>query len=107
MKIRLAFFVMMLVVAFAPAARCQQVMDKSALSFENGLVAEMTFSLIGKTPDPFSSQFVLLRAATDHAHMICGLVNVKGSNGGYVGFQPFVYNSKSKSVTLSQSAYCK
>jgi hypothetical protein len=88
------------------AVFAQQVMDGSDLGFGPSLKADIVSGLIGLTPDPYSAQIIKLHKARDHDTMTCGMVNLKGPGGGYVGFTPFYYDSEYKTTNMQDISYC-
>jgi hypothetical protein len=89
-----------------PAAHAQQVMDGSDSAYDESIAADIAGSLIGSANDPYSAQIAKLHASSGSDDVVCGLVNLKNSSGGYTGFQPFYFNIKSKSIDLRQSSGC-
>lgn len=80
----------------------QQIMDGSSEPSNNLLAKQLAAALVGKTVDPFSAQFVqIIPKGAD----VCGLVNLKNQNGGYTGFQPFLFSQGQ--MFLNQTTPCR
>jgi hypothetical protein len=54
--------------------------------------------------DPDAARFDHLRAVTakDGSLLVCGLVNVKNSSGGYTGFYPFMVGKVAPTIATSE-----
>jgi hypothetical protein len=76
--------------AMAPGASAQQVMDGSDKAVTPADISALMDQLIGKTGDPYAAQLIKLHHSPADPANLCGFVNLKNSNGGYTGFQPFM-----------------
>lgn len=91
----------LMVASIALPAGAQQIMDQG-ITGKDSLAQEMSDALIGKTFDPYSAQFAKLKVNADE---VCGLVNLKNQNGGYIGFQPFLFSQGQ--MFLNQTTPCR
>lgn len=86
-------------VSMAWPTQAQQVMDGSA---PDGMATEMAGALVGKATDPYSAQFTQMKKKGED---VCGLVNLRNQNGGYTGFQPFLFSQGQ--MFLNQTTPCR
>jgi hypothetical protein len=95
--------ILMLMVAglVATPLQAQQVMDGRGKGDETAFAKLVAEALIGKTNGPYSAQLAKLKQKGDD---VCGLVNLKGASGGYVGFRPFLFSQGQ--VFLDQTTPC-
>lgn len=91
----------LMVASIAAPSGAQQIMDQGVTG-KDSLAQEMSDALIGKTFDPYSAQFAKLKIKDDE---VCGLVNLKNQNGGYIGFQPFLFSQGQ--MFLNQTTPCR
>lgn len=94
----------MLVIS-APVS-AQQVMDDSGVPYGDEIAKSIAASLIGTANDPYSAQITRLKPSSGSEDVICGLINLRNSSGGYSGFQPFYFNVKTKSIAVEISSGC-
>jgi hypothetical protein len=85
------FAAALIVLATPVAAQDAAVIDGSDQQFEATIIKEMIIAVTYEFFDPASATFREL-IATDNGRQICGYVNAKNRFGGYVGFQPFLYD---------------
>jgi hypothetical protein len=99
MKVLLAALLGMLV---ALPSEAQQIMDETGGAAGDIFAKQMADALIGKANDPYSAQFARIKIQGDD---VCGLVNLKNQNGGYTGFQPFLFSQGQ--MFLNQTTPCR
>ncbi|MBZ9600757.1 hypothetical protein [Phyllobacterium chamaecytisi] len=89
-----------LLVATLPAMG-QTVVDDSATGIDEILVIHAVNAVSDAFTDPVSTQFRRLVKKPDGA--LCGQVNTKNTQGGYVGFKPFKFIPDRQKVYLENT----
>lgn len=93
----ITIFVVIGIMFFGLMFELSSVNDVLPTGPDEGLVSEARLVINKQLSDPDSAQY---QNISNHGDCIIGEVNAKNRMGGYVGFQEFIYNTKTKEALL-------
>ena len=99
----IAFAITCYALAISPAMAFT-VMDGTDKSIDQTAMTALSDALLIQFSDPSSAQ--LAKLFQPEAGVICGMINAKNKQGGYVGFAPFKFFSSRSKIYVGDAARC-
>ena len=93
----ITIFVVIGIMFFGLMFELSSINDVSPKGPDEGLVVEAKSAVNRQLSDPDSAQY---QNMSNNGDCLIGEVNAKNKMGGYVGFQEFIYNAKTKEALL-------
>ncbi len=88
----------------ASPAMALTVMDGTEKSVDQTAMTVLSDAILVQFSDPSSAQ--LAKLFQPEPGVICGMINAKNKQGGYVGFTPFKFFSSRAKIYLGDAARC-